>query len=250
MGINLFPDRKVCSFDCPYCEVFPFETAFGFSPEFMGDALREALREVHERKLPVRDICFSGDGEPVMSPHFAEALGIAAQIRDSAAPGAALVLITNGTGLLDDRIFDLLRRAAAGPLELDIWLKLDAGTEGWYAQMNRSSLPFAALLSRIREFVELAPVTIQTMLCAIRGAEAPPEEALAWEQMVTELVRSGDGRKTGVRCVHIYGKARPAPEDPLAEALPLSRLEARAVSLRKVLTAGSPGRSIPVEVFN
>jgi histidinol dehydrogenase len=36
LGINLFPDRKVCSFDCPYCEVFPFETGFRFSPESLG----------------------------------------------------------------------------------------------------------------------------------------------------------------------------------------------------------------------
>ncbi len=23
LGVNLFPEAKLCSFDCPYCEVFP-----------------------------------------------------------------------------------------------------------------------------------------------------------------------------------------------------------------------------------
>jgi histidinol dehydrogenase len=251
LGINLFPDRKLCSFDCPYCEVFPFETGFRFSPEFMGKALTAALHRFRNREVPVRDICFSGNGEPTISPHFAEALEIAVKIRDTAAPGTALVLITNGTGLLNDRIFELLHRAAAGPPGLCVWLKLDAGTEDWYARMNRSSVPFTALIKGIREFVDMAPATIQTMLCAVGGREPPPEEALAWERLVTELARLGDGRKTGVRRVQIYGKARPAPEDPLARPLPPSHAEARAASLRSALAVPSlpPRDSVPVEVF-
>ena len=35
MGINLFPDHKQCSFNCPYCEVFPFKTDSMFSLEGM-----------------------------------------------------------------------------------------------------------------------------------------------------------------------------------------------------------------------
>jgi histidinol dehydrogenase len=219
----------------------------------MGEALRAALLSIREGGAPLRDICFSGNGEPTMSPYFAEALEIAGQIRDAAAPGTPLVLITNGTGLLNDRTFELLRRAAAGNPGLCVWLKLDAGTEDWYVRMNRSSVPFALLIKRIRRFVALAPATIQTMLCAVGGREAPPDEAHAWERLVTELARLGDGRKTGVRCVHLYGKARPAPEDPLAEALPPSRAEARAASLREALAAlaapppaaGSAGQPSP-----
>ena len=25
LGVDLFPDRKTCNFDCPYCEIFPFD---------------------------------------------------------------------------------------------------------------------------------------------------------------------------------------------------------------------------------
>jgi hypothetical protein len=123
--------------------------------------------------------------------------------------------------------------------------------------MNRSGIPFDILINRIRLFVDRAPVTIQTMLCAVAGRGPSPEEALAWEGLLGELARLGDGRNTGVRRVHIYGKARPAPEDPLAEALPPASLEARAASLRKALAApppsgpGLPPRDpVPVEVFN
>jgi histidinol dehydrogenase len=88
-----------------------------------------------------------------------------------------------------------------------------------------------------------APADIQTMLCAINGRPPPPEEAAAWERLAVELAASGR-----VRSFQLYGKARPAPEDPLAEALPAAYLEARAESLRGALEAAGV-RAVPVAVF-
>jgi histidinol dehydrogenase len=265
VGINLFPDAKVCSFDCPYCEVFPFKSDIAFSVKAMEGALRRVLEEAVVRGESVRDICFSGNGEPALSPHFSDALEAAARIRDALVPAAALVLITNGTGLLEASTFEVLRRAASGPMALSVWLKLDAGTEAWYAQIDRSSLPFALLTGKIREFVHAAPCIIQTMVCAVRGTPPPAEEVRAWESLVLELAaphspaddlpgEDGPRREApGLRKVQIYGKARPGPQDPLAEALPVSFLEFRAASLRTALEGANlrlpSGAAIPVEVF-
>jgi histidinol dehydrogenase len=265
VGINLFPDRKVCSFDCPYCEVFPFHGAGTFSPERMEAELYGALEEAETRGLTVRDLCFSGNGEPSLSPAFTAALEQAARIRDALVPAAALVLITNGTGLLNGETFDVLRRAA-GAWALQIWLKLDAGTEDWYRLINRAAAPFETLVGKIRDFVRAAPVTIQTMVCSINGRPPPDSEEAAWEKLALELAgavpavsvpaaeeNAAGGVLPGVRGFQIYGKARPAPGDPLAEALPPSFLEARAASLRAALAAAGirapGGTEIPVEVF-
>ncbi|MDR2661489.1 MAG: hypothetical protein LBC31_00670 [Treponema sp.] len=259
VGINLFPDRKRCSFDCPYCEVFPFETDISFKLETMKAALRSAILDAGDRKIPVRDLCFSGNGEPTMSPHFAEALGAAAALRNKLAREAKLVVITNGTGLLEREpggngpMFDFLRSSACAPdTSLRIWLKLDAGTEAWYAAMDRSRIPYGRLLSRIRDFAAAgAPFILQTMVCKINGRLPPPEESAAWVALVTELAcasagaEAGQGR--GLRGVQLYGKARPAPEDPLAEAVPAAVLEERAALLRAALAEA--GREVPVEVY-
>jgi histidinol dehydrogenase len=247
VGINLFPDRKVCTFDCSYCEVFPFDTAIRFSTETMAETLRGLLTGARIEPEAVRDICFSGNGEPTISPHFPAALEAAARIRAELVPRAALVVITNGTGLLQGATFECLRRAAAGAEALDIWLKLDAGTEDWYARMDRSAVPFDRLVAAIQAFTRIAPVTIQTMICAIHGAAPPRAEAAAWERLVLELAASG-----GVTGVQIYGKARPSPGDPLASPLPPPVLEERAASLRTALGAaglGGGGKPIPVDVF-
>jgi histidinol dehydrogenase len=243
LGVNLFPDAKVCTFDCPYCEVFPFKTDISFSVDPMAAALRGVIAEARTRREAVRDICFSGNGEPTISPHFPAALEAAAQIRNELVPGTALVVITNGTGLLNAPTFELLRHAAAGSDALKLWLKLDAGTEDWYAKMDRSAIPFDRLIAAIKAFAAIAPFTIQTMICAINGAPPPAEEAAAWERLVRELAAPGH-----LTSVQIYGKARPSPGDRSegspASQVPAAVLDARAASLRAVLP-----ESIPVEVF-
>jgi len=238
VGLNLFPDQKSCPFDCPYCEVFPFSTNAVFSSEQMEDDLRSVIADAEERSIPVKDICFSGNGEPSLSPEFPEALELAGRIRSEMVPSAKLVLITNGAGLLDQKIFSLLADSAAETLALDIWLKLDAGTPGWYQMINRSEIPHDKLIAKIKEFAALAPFTVQTMLCTIDGNPPPPDEAKAWETLVLELAAIAAGK---IRKIQIYGKARQSPDDPKAQALPVAYLEERAALINSA--------QIPIEVF-
>jgi histidinol dehydrogenase len=246
VGINLFPDQKYCPFDCPYCEVFPFSSNAAFSLEQLKNDLRSAIDSAQERDIPVKDICFSGNGEPTLSTFFDEALKAASLVREETAPSAELVVITNGAGLLQPQLFSLLADAAVCP-EFNIWLKLDAGTPAWYQKMSRSSIPFEKLTAKIKEFVSCAPVTVQTMLCAIDGECPPHEEAQAWETLVCELAVTAANGTGGIRKVQIYGKARPAPEDPLASPLSVVYLEERASSLRNAFE--TRGIITPVEVY-
>jgi len=245
VGVNLFPDQKSCLFDCPYCEVFPFSSNAEFSLEQMESDLRSAICGAQKQNTPVMDICFSGNGEPTLSPAFGDALKLAESIRVEMAPSAELVVITNGAGLLQPQIFSQLLDAAAS-LAFNIWLKLDAGTPGWYQKMNRSSIAFEKLIEKIKEFASLAPVTIQTMLCAINGDYPPRDEARVWETFVCELAEIAANGTGAIRKVQLYGKARPAPEDPLASALPASYLEERAASLRRALAERNMIASVEV----
>jgi histidinol dehydrogenase len=243
VGINLFPDQKSCPFDCPYCEVFSFSTNANFSLEQMENDMRAVIADAGERNIPVMDICFSGNGEPSLSPDFPQALELAGRIRGELAPSAKLVLITNGAGLLDQKVFSLLVESAANPLALDIWLKLDAGTPHWYQMINRTEIPHDKLIAKIKEFATLAPFTIQTMLCAVDGKTPPPDETKVWETLVVEIAAIAAGK---IRKIQIYGKARPSPDDPKAQELPIVYLEERAASLKKALGGSS---QIPIEIY-
>ena len=148
IGINLFPDRKSCAFNCPYCEVFHFSGNTEFSLKRMEDDLKRAVNEAYEQNIPVKDICFSGNGEPTLSPFFCDALKTAEKARIQTASSSQLVIITNGTGLLNPRIFSLLKKTAANP-SADIWLKLDAGTPEWYQNINRSAVRYGELIEKL-----------------------------------------------------------------------------------------------------
>jgi histidinol dehydrogenase len=235
VGINLFPDKKRCSFDCPYCEVFPFSTNAVFSVEQMESDLRDAVAVALERNIIVKDICFSGNGEPSLSPDLPSVLETAGRVRKEIAPNAELVLITNGTGLLNDGIFSLMGDAVFS-YPLNIWLKIDAGTPQWYQKINRSEIPFEKIIAKIKEFAARSPVTVQTMLCAVDGEGPPPEETKAWERLILELAGNG-----GIRKVQLYGKARPAPEGAKTSVLPLQFLEDRAASLRAAFAVALAG---------
>jgi histidinol dehydrogenase len=215
----------------------------------MEEDLRTVIADAVERDIPVMDICFSGNGEPSLSPDFPTALELAGRIRNEMVPSAKLVLITNGAGLLRPGLFSLLADAAVPSQEgepslaLDIWLKLDAGTPGWYQLINRAEIPHDKLIAKIKKFTALAQFTVQTMLCAVDGLAPPPDEAQAWEELTVELAVIASGK---IRKIQIYGKARPSPEDPKAQALPVAYLEERAASLKKALGSSS---QISIEVY-
>jgi histidinol dehydrogenase len=242
IGVNLYLDKKRCPFDCPYCEVFPFEDTGTFSLSVMERALHAALLDAKNTGVPVRDISFSGNGEPTLSPDFPAALACALRIRDEVCPEAKLVVISCGAGLLKDTLFTLLADFARNK-KLDLWLKLDAGTEAWFKTINGSSLPFVELVARICAFTACAPATIQTMHCTVNGAPPPDDDIRAWERILVDMVRPGN-----IRLVQIYGKARPSPHDPVCEALPFSALTARADALREAFKNASS--AFPeIEVF-
>ncbi|MEJ5188636.1 MAG: hypothetical protein WHT84_05450 [Breznakiellaceae bacterium] len=226
LGINLFLSEKVCSFDCPYCEVFPpvlpeqnLEKDFPFGASGYGSpnvtlssnerdafliSLEQQLRhhislldsvkgegDAPSGRRSIRDISFSGNGEPTLSPFFVPALEMVHRVRMELVPSAALVLITNGTGFLRPEIFDALMAAACGEPHLDIWLKVDGATDDWFHRMSGSAIPRESLHEAFLRFAACAPFTVQTMVCSIDGALPPDSEVIAWEHFILRLCQAG-----------------------------------------------------------
>jgi histidinol dehydrogenase len=89
------------------------------------------------------------------------------------------------------------------------------------------------------------------MLCAVEGSGPPSGEAEAWEKLVLDLAKNAhssaaEGKSGLIRKVQLYGKVRPAPEDPKATALPVKYLEERAFSLRRALSEAKIALSVEI----
>lgn len=209
VGINLFPAKKNCNFDCPYCEVHPFQNKATFSLERLEDDLidffenHQALR--HD-SLPVRDICISGNGEPTLSPFFAEALAVCAKIRSmfpETAGKADFVLITNGTGFMNEVVATMLHEAVAKD-KLQIWAKLDAGSQELFAAMSRSKFMVEEIIRGMTAFARQSPLIIQTMLCRLKERQPTHEDARQYAQTINAMIQDG----ARIQAIQFYTVAR------------------------------------------
>src|ERR1051326_2317588 len=150
IGINLNPD-KVCNFDCGYCEVnrkipardtaVDLEVMTAELENLLALTFSQQLRQfpyfqtVPDELLALKGVALSGEGEPTLSPQFAEIVREVIHVRSLGRfPFFKIVLITNSFGLdqLDVRLgLQLLT------LKDEIWIKLDAGTQDYMTLVNR-----------------------------------------------------------------------------------------------------------------
>jgi histidinol dehydrogenase len=244
VGINLYPDRKRCNFDCPYCEVKPFEGEGAFSAAALAAELEAFCSGGYAESwspAPVRDLCISGNGEPTISPHLAEALGLCSEVRRTHPDllGAApIVIITNGTGFLDEATSRMLSDfARAQPLR--IWAKLDGWDQDWFSALSRSSFSLQEILGALAAFARSTPVTIQTMLCSLGGCAPGLPEARAYAARLSELLSVG----AKLEAVQLYTLAR-APAEALVRPLSDEALLAFSGEVTAAL-----GGAIPVAAF-
>jgi wyosine [tRNA(Phe)-imidazoG37] synthetase (radical SAM superfamily) len=222
LGINLNPNKR-CNFDCIYCEVdrrTPGKVA-DINIAQMGDELPALIRvaksgelgrqpkflEVSELTRDIRDLAFSGDGEPTMINRFAECVQMVADIKRAEGLDATkIVLITDAAGL--DKADVKRGLEIMDGNQGEIWGKLDAGTEAYYRLVNRSTIRFDRILTNLLETARLRPIVIQTLLLKVRAEVMPAEELAAYCQRLIDLVKQG----AQIKEVHAYTVARPTPE--------------------------------------
>jgi wyosine [tRNA(Phe)-imidazoG37] synthetase (radical SAM superfamily) len=242
IGVNLNPDKR-CSFDCVYCEVDRDTPGQGqrVDVEVMAAELERLLLLQHEGKLgeldwfrnlppellELKEVALSGYGEPTLCPNFDEVVREVLYLRSTRKlPFFKTVLITNGTGL------DLPPVTAGLALlcqQDEIWVKLDAGTQEYYEQVNRPTLPFWRILANILAVSKKRPVIIQSLFPLVNGQEPPCEEIDEYAQRLKELKAAG----AQISIVQVYSAHRP-PHRPNCEHLALKSLSRIASHVRMV----------------
>ncbi|MGA2546727.1 MAG: hypothetical protein ABSF43_09280 [Rectinemataceae bacterium] len=245
LGVNLFPDAKVCTFDCPYCEVFLASgPSVGFSIADLEEEFENFLDRVYPDSWapePLRDVCISGNGEPTASPRLGEVLELCARVKRSHTDilgSASLVVITNSTGFLDPAVSALLGRFSRDE-GLVIWAKLDAGGEDLFHLMSGANVPLDRIAGGVLSFARRRPIVIQTMLCEIEGRSPSDGDLADYAALLSRLVAGG----ARVDEVHLYTFARPSPGGRCA-ALSDETLRRHAAFVRGV--TGLPVRAFGI----
>ena len=243
LGVNMNPDRH-CNFDCLYCEVdrrtpvpevkldvgaveaeLHKTLAFVLQGQLHG---RPQYQSLPDELLQLRHVALSGDGEPTLSPNFAEAVQTVIHIRASGGfPFFKIVLITNATGLDRPQVQESLKHFTKSD---EIWVKLDGGTQEYLNKVCRlKNVSLEKILSNILQTARQRPVVIQSLFPAINGEEPSPEEIGQYAQRLKELKDNG----AQILLVQIYSAARPMAHAECGH-LPLKTLSNIAQTVRQV----------------
>lgn len=212
VGVNL-NINNACNWRCVYCNV-PNLTR-GTPPPIELDVLEHELRtflndvlhgdfmqrHVNEEDRQLKDIAFSGNGEPTSAKEFPQVISLVEKIlRDFNLLGAIKVrLITNGS--LMDKPAVLASMQHLAKLNGEVWFKVDAGSKAAIARINDVNLNPDSHLQRLIHCAQACPTFIQTCMFALD--DAPPSEAEISDYLA--LVRQA---KDFIQGVHLYGLAR------------------------------------------
>jgi len=241
IGVNLNPD-KVCNFDCIYCEVdrrLPgavtevdlrqMQDELAAMVRFAKDgglAKEPKLDEVPWLTRDVKDIAFSGDGEPTMIKNFTECVQTVVEVQQlEGLDETKIVLITDAAGLdkADVKRGMEIMDAHNG----EVWGKLDAGTEEYFKLVNRSNVKFERILKNLKETARGRPIIIQSLFLKVHGEIMSTEELKEYSGRLNDITETGGEIKE----VHLYTVARPTPEQ-FATKLSEGNLETMAETVR------------------
>ena len=247
IGVNLNPDQG-CNFDCVYCSVdrttaptvrsVDLEGVRAELDHLLGLAVSGAIwnEPPFDRTPPelrrLNDVAFSGDGEPTSYPGFGEACRLAADLIKWHGALAKIVVITNATLLNRPEaqaalaFLDTLSEAVPS----QVWAKLDAGTQDYYALIERTKVPLSRVLDNLLLTGRARPIVIQSMFLRYRGEAPPVEEIDAYLGRLRDLIAGG----CRISLVQVYTVARSTAE---AQATPLTKDEVDAI-VAKVRTLG------------
>ncbi|WP_066633613.1 radical SAM protein [Labilibacter marinus] len=192
LGINLLPvNKKICTFDCIYCEC-------GFNGEQAGiitkmptreevkTELKQVLTKMQDDKQEPNVITFAGNGEPTMHKDFESIIDDTIELRNSFFPEARIAVLSNATLIHKESVVNALKRID------DNILKLDSGLEETIKTLDQPNPGFTLpnLTNNLIQFK--GQLTIQTMFVTgeyngVKIDNTSSEDVSAWLKIITEV---------------------------------------------------------------
>lgn len=225
LGINLLPpDKKICNFNCIYCECGLTDGTRAELPSRfeVRKKLEESLIDFSNQGKAIDSITFAGNGEPTLHHDFCNIISDTVELRNSYFSRAKIALLTNATTIESPRI-----QVALKQIDLSI-LKLDSVNPQTVEILNCPLGEFN-LSKIIHTFQKLNRPIIQTLF--LRGSymgkivdNTTEIEVASWLETL---------QKIRPELVMVYTISRDTPYETL-EKVPLIELERIAARVEQL----------------
>ena len=214
IGVNL-NINNACNWQCIYCEI-PNLTR-GSPPPIELDVLEDELRfflheiihgDYMEKNVAIedrhlKDIAFSGNGEPTSAEEFPQVILIVKKILEefNLLHKIKIRLITNGSLMHKESVLEGIQVLAS--MNGEVWFKVDAGLEESTKVINQVNIKPQQAIDRLKRCSEICPTFVQTCIFTIDNKEPNNKEIDAYIKLI-------DSAKKSIKGVHLYGIARPS----------------------------------------
>jgi len=230
LGVNLLPlTRKVCNFDCIYCEC-GWTRNTGIIGEKLPsrmevyEALEIKLKSMKEKQQTPDVITYAGNGEPTLHPEFPGIIDDSIKLRNKYFPGTKIAVLSNSTAITKPKIRKALLKIDSNILKLDSAFDLTLKIHN----QPRVNLKVEELIRELKQFK--GRLIIQTLF--LRGTykgkkidNTVPEEINAWLKAIEKIKPSE---------VMIYTISRDTPEGGDLAKVPLAELNRIAALVNKL----------------
>jgi wyosine [tRNA(Phe)-imidazoG37] synthetase (radical SAM superfamily) len=214
IGVNLNVNNA-CNWQCIYCEI-PNLTR-GSPPPIELDVLEDELRfflheiihgDYMEKNVAIedrhlKDIAFSGNGEPTSAEEFPQVILIVKKILEefNLLHKIKIRLITNGSLMHKESVLEGIQVLAK--MNGEVWFKVDAALEENSKVINQVNIKPQQAIDRLKRCSEICPTFVQTCIFTIDNKEPNNKEIDAYIKLI-------DSAKKSIKGVHLYGIARPS----------------------------------------
>jgi wyosine [tRNA(Phe)-imidazoG37] synthetase (radical SAM superfamily) len=230
LGINLLPTkRKVCNFNCIYCECGWTNDSGEIlsqlpSRKEVYEALDNKLATMKEQYQHPDVITFAGNGEPTLHPEFSGIISDSIVLRNKYFPDARIAVLSNATTIRNPDVRDALLK-----VDQNI-LKLDSACDNTIKRHNQPHRRIIAdeLINDLKVFN--GKLIIQTLFLKGRFKDSvidntTSEEIGEWLKAL-EAIRPAE--------VMIYTISRDTPEGSQLEKVPIKELRAIAKMVNEI----------------
>ena len=239
IGVNL-NTNSACNWQCIYCEVPNLKRG---KPEPIDLALlkeeliywlnqvinKDFLDKHTEPGTLLRDIAFSGNGEPTAAKEFGAAVKIVMeQIHSFQLESKVTIrLITNGSYLDHSST-----QKAWNQLEnfnREIWFKIDAIDSIESKRINQINISKKSVVSNLKSSIKISPTIIQTCVLKINN-ELPSMQA------INHYIEFLKPFENSLKAIHLYSLARPTEQQTsnFIERLSYDELDSVADNIKQL----------------
>ncbi len=180
LGIDLSPSKKQCNFDCVYCELDPKKAQEKQDEIISIDKIISEVKVMLEKNVEFDFLTLTANGEPSLYPYLNELI---LSLR-SIAKDKKLLILSNGTAVLDEDKFNAL-------LKLDVVkFSLDSAVAKTFYRIDRAlkNIDLEKMIEKMADFRARFNGDLIMEILVVKDLNDNEEEFKALNQALKKII--------------------------------------------------------------